>query len=248
MKKNKKKQQAMELIFGAHSIIEFLKAKKRKLYSIYTTKPLPKSYKRVEKYLPKKVANIQYVSRNVLDRMAGSSDHMGIIALVSPFQYSSKIFDSNKKEFVLLLDGVKDVRNLGAILRSAYCTGFQGVVLCKKGGALITAAAHKASAGLAEHLDIYISPSIEHATNELNKAGYNLYMAVLDNGKDATKINYKKPICLVIGSEEKGISKNVQDKGTLITLPQRSADISYNASVAAGILLFLLRQKASLLS
>lgn len=241
-KQNKQKQHKMDLIYGAHSIIEFLKAKKRKLYSIYTTKPFPKAYKRVEKYLPKRIANIQYVSRSVLDRMAGSSDHMGIIALVAPMQYSSKIFDIDKKQFILLLDSVKDVRNLGAILRSAYCTGVQGIVLCKKAGALVTAAAHKASAGLAEHLDIYVAPSIEYATKELNRAGYNLYMAVLENGKDATTISYKKPTCLVIGSEERGISKNVQKDGTLITLPQRYADISYNASVAAGILLFLLGQ------
>lgn len=243
-KKDKQKQQLqLDLIYGAHSIIEVLKAKRRKLYSLYTTKPLPKAYTRIEKYLPKSIPNIQYVSRSVLDRMAGNSDHMGIIALVSPFKYSTKIFDPKTKPFILLLDGVTDVRNLGAILRSAYCTGVQGVVLCKKGGAPITPSAHKASAGLVDYLDIYVAPSIEHATNELSKAGYNLYMAVLDNGKDATKINYNKPICLVIGSEETGISKNVQNKGTLITLPQRSADISYNASVAAGILMFLLGQK-----
>jgi 23S rRNA (guanosine2251-2'-O)-methyltransferase len=241
--KNKQKEQKIELIYGAHSIIECLKAGKRKLFSIYTTKHLPKSYKRVEPYLPKRIGNIQYVSRDVLDKMAGTIEHMGIIALVSPFKYSSKIFDSEKNKFILLLDGVSDVRNLGAILRSAYCTGVDGVVLCKKGGAPINAAAHKASAGLAEHLDISIVPSIEYATTELDKAGYNLYMAVLDNGKDATKITYKKPICLVVGSEEKGISKSVYNKGTLITLPQRSADISYNASVAAGILMFLLGQK-----
>ena len=242
-KTNKQKQHKMDLIYGAHSIIEFLKAKKRKLYSIYTMKPFPKAYKRVEKYLPKRIANIQYVSRSVLDRMAGGTDHMGIIALVAPMQYSAKIFDPDKKQFILLLDSVKDVRNLGAILRSAYCTGVQGVVLCKKAGALVTAAAHKASAGLAEHLDIYVAPSIEYATKELGRAGYNLYMAVLENGKDATTISYKKPTCLVIGSEERGISRSVQKDGILITLPQRSADISYNASVAAGILLFLLGQK-----
>lgn len=242
-KKSNKKELRLEQIYGAHSIIEFLKAKRRKLYSIYTTKVLPKSFKRIEKYLPKRVPNIQYISRDALDRMAGTRDHMGVIALVSPFQYKKEMFKSKDKDFILLLDGVKDVRNLGAILRSAYCTGVKGVVLSKKHGALVTAATHKSSAGLAEYLDIYLATSIESAIQQINKAGYHSYMAVLDAGQDATRINYNKPTCLVIGSEEKGISKNVQNKGTLITLPQISSDISYNASVAAGILMFLLKQK-----
>lgn len=238
----KQKQEKYEIIYGAHSIIEFLKAKKRKLYSIYTTKPLPKAFARIEKYLPKHIPNIQYLKREALDKMAGTKEHMGIIALISPFKFLSKPFDPNKKDFILMLDGVQDVRNLGAILRSAYCTGVKGIVLCKKGGATITAAAHKASAGLAEHLDIYVAPSIQSATQELKDSGYNLYMAVMD-GKNATKISYKKPLCLVIGNEESGISKNVLKFGEKITLPQVSSDISYNASVAAGILLFLVSQQ-----
>ncbi len=242
-KKNKsQKQEQYELLYGAHSIIELLKAKKRKLHSIYTTKPLPKAWKRIEKYLPKNIPNIQYINRNTLDKMAGTTEHMGVVALVSPFKYLLKPFDPTKKQFVLMLDGIKDVRNLGAILRSAYCTGVQGVILCKKGGATITAAAHKASAGLVEHLNIYMAPSAQSAAHELKKAGYNLYMSVF-NGKNATRVPYKKPLCLVIGSEELGISKSIQKLGNKITLPQAEPDISYNASVAAGILLFLVSQK-----
>ncbi|MBU4269699.1 RNA methyltransferase [Candidatus Dependentiae bacterium] len=242
--KENKKQNQMDMIYGAHSIIELLKSRKRKLFSIYTTKQLPKSYKRVEQYLPKSVPNIQYVDRLVLDRMAGTTDHMGIVALVAPFQYMTDLKKIAGKNFVLLLDGVKDVRNLGAILRSASCIGVDAVILCQKNGALITAATHKASAGLVEYLDVFLAPSIEYAVSQIDSLGFNFFMAVLDNGKDATTISYKKPICLVIGSEETGISKSVQDKGTLITIPQRSPEISYNASVAAGILMFLLKHNS----
>ena len=242
--KENKKQTQYDMIYGAHSIMELLKSKKRKLYSIYTTKQLPKSFKRVEQYLPKSIPNIQYVDRAVLDRMAGTPDHMGIIALVSPYQYITDIKKVSGKNFVLLLDGVKDVRNLGAILRSASCIGVDAVILCQKNGALITAATHKASAGLVEYLDIFLVPSIEYAVSQINSLGFNLYMAVLENGNDATKMEYKKPMCLVIGSEETGISKPVQDKGTLITIPQRTPEISYNASVAAGILMFLLKHNS----
>ena len=244
-KRNKNPKKQYDIVYGVHSIIELLKAKRRRLVSIYTTKPAPKVWHRIEKYLPKSIANIQYVPRHVLNRMASTSDHMGIVGLVSPFPYSKKMFDPNKKPFVLLLDSIQDVMNLGAILRSTYCTGVDGVVLCKKESAPLNAAAHKASAGLVEHLDIYLAASTQEAVSELKKAGYNLYMAVLENGKDATTIDYKKPACLVIGNEAVGISKLVQKQGQLITLPQRSADISYNASVASGILLFLISHNLS---
>ena len=95
-----------------------------------------------------------------------------------------------------------------------------------------------------EHLEVYLAASIQSAVLELKKAGYNLYMAVLD-GEDATKVTYKKPVCLVIGNEAVGISKQVQKDGIPITLPQKSSDISYNASVAAGILLFVVSQNLS---
>lgn len=229
-----------ELIYGAHAILEVIRAKKRKIISIYTTKPVPKAWERVERYLPRYVSNIQYVPRAVLDRMTGTDDHMGIAAWVTPFQFRKAIFDPAKAPFLLVLDSVQDVRNLGAILRTAYCTGVNGVVLCKKGAAPLTAAAFKASAGLAEHLEIYVAPSLKSAVIELKQRGYNLYMTVLENGVDATKVTYKKPLCLVIGSEATGISKDIRQFGELITLPQREPDISYNASVAAGIFLFLI--------
>ena len=240
MKKNKTSN---ELIYGAHPIIEMLRAKRRKLISIYTTKPYPKAWDRVKVYLPKSVPNIQFVSRAILDRMAGSEDHMGIVAWVGQFPYRKKPFDPTKQKFLLLLDSVQDVRNLGAILRSAYCTGVDGVVLCKKRSAPITAAAFKASAGLAEHLEIYFSPSLKHAIQELKRAGYSLYMTVLENGKNAMQVDYKSPMCLVIGNEATGISRDVLSFGELITLPQSDPEVSYNASVAAGIFLFLLSQK-----
>ncbi len=231
-----------ELLYGAHPLIEMLKAKKRKLIAIYTTKQLPKSWDRIAPYLPKSVPNIQYVTREALDRMAGCSDHNGVVAWVSPFKYTSQIFHPSKKPFLLVLDSIQDVRNVGAILRSAYCTGVDGVVMCKTKSATLTPAVFKASAGLAEHLDIYQVASLKQAISELKAVGYNFYMAVL-NGKDATQVEYKKPACLVIGNEAFGITPDIQKMGQPITIPQRTPDISYNASVAAGILLFLLANK-----
>lgn len=227
-----------ELLYGMHPVIELLKAKRRKLISIYTTDPVPQSWDQVEKLLPKYPVNIQYVKRDVLNRMAGTSDHQGIIAWAQSFPLRTKPFEPAKQPFLLMLDSIQDVGNLGAILRSAYCAGVDGIVLCKKNAAPLNAAAFKASAGLAEHLEIYVAPSPQAAVQELKQAGYQLYMAAF-GGTNALKCTYETPLCLVIGSEGTGITKSILNQGTQITLPQRTSDISYNASVAAGILVFL---------
>lgn len=240
--KTTKTVKAGELVFGVHAVLELLTVKRRKVISIYTTKPVIKAWSKIEKLLPKYPINIQYVSRDILSKIAGSSDHQGILAWAYPFAYRKKFFDPAKQPFLVMLDGIQDTRNVGAILRSAYCTGADGVIMLKKHGASLTAAALKASAGLAERLEIYMAPSPIAAIQELKKAGYMPYLATFD-GKDATKVEFKRPMCLVIGSEAKGVSREIMRSGEKVTLPQRTEDISYNASVAAGILMFLAANK-----
>ncbi len=238
----KKTPKPGQFVYGAHPVLELLKAKRRRIRTIYTTKPVPKAFKIIERHLPKRPIQIQYVSRDILNNMVGSTEHQSIIALAEPFPYRKKFFDPKKEPFIVMLDEIQDVRNLGAILRSCYCTGVDGVIITKRGGAPITSATIKASAGLAEHVPVYIAPSGPAGVQELQKAGYNIYMAAF-KGEDATQVSYQKPLCIVIGSESKGINPALLKKGTVITLPQRSSDISYNASVAAGILLFLAANK-----
>lgn len=228
-----------DFIYGIHAVIELLMAKRRKVGTIYTTVEPIKAWGQIKKLLPEYVP-VMHVTREKLSTMAQTTDHQGILAYVAPFSYTKQMFHSGKHPFVLLLDGVQDVRNLGAIIRSAYCTGVDGIVLIKKGGALITAATVKASAGLAEHAQIFIAPSVASAVQDLQQNGYHIYLATLGKGENAAKFSFEKPTALVIGGEESGISPSVFKNGTRILLPQRRADISYNASVAAGILLFLI--------
>jgi len=247
-KHNKKKTVPEgELIFGLHSIIELLKAGRRKLIAIYTTRPTPKGWEQIERVLPKYPINIQYVERDVLHRMAQTTDHQGVVAWAKSFIFRRKQFEPAKHPFLVLIDGVQDSRNLGAIIRSAYCTKTDGVIICKKASAPLNAAALKASAGLAEHIDIYEASSAQSAAQELLAAGYKLYLATFD-GESALTCAYQMPLCIVIGGEALGITKSLLSLGTHITLPQRTPDISYNASVAAGILLFLAGVKLSRLS
>ncbi len=235
---NKKTTKPQELIFGIHPIIELLKAKKRPLIALYTTKPVPKSWDQIEKLLPKQ-ATINYVTRDALARMAGTTDHQGVVGFAGLLPIRKKFFEPSRQKFLIMIDGVQDTRNLGAILRSAYCTGVDGVIITQKNSAPLNASALKASAGLAEHLEIYESPSASAAVIELKKAGYSIYLAAL-GGENALQISYQEPLCIVIGNEATGISREILNSGQKVMLPQRTPDISYNASVAAGILLFLI--------
>lgn len=221
-----------------HPIIELLKAKKRKIFTIYTTKPAPKSWDLIAPLLLKET-QVHYVGRDVLQRLAQTTDHQSVVAWAAPFHLRKKFFESTKSPFLLLLDSIQDPRNLGAIIRSAYCTGIDGIIICGRNAAPLNATALKASAGLAEYLDIYQAPTALVASQDLKKAGYTLYLATLE-GENATSFHYRLPLCLVIGNEAVGIGKNMLSFGTQIYLPQRRIDISYNASVAAGILLFLM--------
>lgn len=245
MTKNKTTQQK-EFVFGVHSILELLKAKKRKLYSIYTTRPVPKRWSKIEKLLPK-FTQIQYVDKKILTKMTGTDDHQNIVGLASPFVTRKKPFDPKKQKFLLFLDGIQDTKNLGAILRSAYCTKIDGVVITQKSSSPLTAAAIKSSAGLAEHMEVIVVTSAAQAAQALKNSGYNLYLATVDNSESMLKVDYEFPLCIIIGNEAVGISKGVLGSGKHITLPQQNLDVSYNASVAAGIIMFNIATKHNIL-
>ncbi len=225
-----------ELLFGIHPVVELLKARRRSIFAVYTTDPAPKAWGSIAQLLPAHVP-VKRVTKEQLTHRAGTADHQGVVALVAPFPFRKKMFDAAQAPFLILLDGIQDPRNVGAILRSAYCTGVDGVIVCAKHGAPLNAVALKSAAGLAEHLEIYQAPNATVAAQELTRAGYTIYLADF-GGKDAREQQFAKPLCLVIGSEGLGVSAALRTKGTAVTLAQRSADISYNASVAAGILLF----------
>lgn len=234
-----------DLVFGAHAVIELIRAKRRQLVTIYTTKPEPQIWRQIAPLLSPRVT-IQYVPRTTLTRIAGTPDHQGVVAWATPFPYQTKMFDPVRQPCIALLDGIQDPRNVGAIIRSAYCAGFSGVVLVRKGASPLTATAIKASAGLAEHLPIYLAPSSERAVSEIKKAGYQILGAML-GGAPVSAVKSQLPLCVAIGSEGVGLSREVRNACTPIMLPQKTPDISYNASVAAGILFYLFATEHKLL-
>ena len=235
-----KDTQPTEMIYGSHALQEVLNAKKRKVRAVYVSKNPPKAWNALASQLPSYVI-VHHVDKQHLDKLAQTTDHQSVVAIVAPFVYRKKFFDPTKDTFLVMLDGIQDPRNVGAIVRSAYCTGADGIIINQKQSSPLTATAIKASAGLAEHCEIYLAPSASAALQELKSAGYALYTTALDTkSKNALTLNYQGPLCIIIGSEGTGVSNASLKAGTTIILPQRAADISYNASVAAGIICFII--------
>ncbi len=178
-----------------------------------------------------------------------TANHQGIVAYAAGVEYCSvqDILDAAKEKgedpFVIVLDGIEDVHNLGSIIRSADCAGAHGVVIGKRRSASVTAAAVKASAGAVEYVKIARVVNIRAAVEELKKAG--LWIAGADmHGAPMQKQKLSGPLALVIGSEGEGLSKLVREScDFLVSIPMKGHIDSLNAGVAAAVLMFEKRRQ-----
>ena len=187
-------------------------------------------------------AVVQTVDRSRLDQIYPA--HQGILAYVAAVDYASidDIFERaagrGEDPFLILLDGVTDPHNLGAIIRSAECAGAHGVVLPERRAAGLGPAAAKAAAGALDCLPIARVKNLNRAIDELKERGVWVIGTAMD-GEDALRADLTGPLALVIGSEGEGVSRLTLEKcDRTLTLPMRGKIESLNASVAAGILMY----------
>lgn len=180
------------------------------------------------------------------------TNSQGVVAVKSTSKFFSVeeiVGDSKKSEypFLLLLDTIQDPHNLGAILRTAECAGIDGVILTTNQSAPITETVEKISAGAISHLKICKVNNLVRTIEYLKKNEFWIVGSSLVNSKNYTSVNYKMPIGLVVGNEEKGIRRLVAENcDFLIQIPMIGKVDSLNVSVATGILLFeILRQRFS---
>ena len=154
---------------------------------------------------------------------------------------------SSPLPLLLILDSIQDTHNVGAILRSAECSGVNGVIVTKHNSAPINETVVKTSAGATEHVKIALVNNLANAIDELKENGFWIVGSSLENAKPYTEVDYKIPIALIVGNEEKGIRKLTADKcDFLVQIPMTGKLQSLNVSVATGILLFeIIRQRSS---
>lgn len=180
-----------------------------------------------------------------LNDMSKGQIHQGIVAYMSPVDYTSvdtlipKLIDDGKTPLLVVLDGVTDVRNMGAIARSAKVFGAHALVISAKGSARISDEMVKSSAGAVLDLPICRENSLPIALETLQNLGVTILATDISATKTIAEKDLKQPIALVLGSEDKGVSKlvlKIADES--IKIPQVDSFDSLNVSVAAGIILY----------
>ena len=187
---------------------------------------------------------IKYVTKDRLDQMSQTGKHQGVIAVTAAYDYSEleDIFKLAEKKgeapFVLLLDGIEDPHNLGAIIRTANLAGAHGVIIPKDRAVGLTSTVLKASAGALNYTPVVKVTNLSRTIEELKERG--LWFACADMGGTLMyDLNLTGPMGLVIGNEGSGVSRLVKEKCDYIAAIPMKGDIdSLNASVAAGVLSF----------
>jgi 23S rRNA (guanosine2251-2'-O)-methyltransferase len=192
----------------------------------------------------------QYVPLEKLNRLTGGN-HQGIIALVSELEYTEldklvpMLFDQGKLPVLVLLDSITDVRNLGALARSAECAGIDALIVPSKGSAQINADAIKTSAGALNNIPVCRVNSLEEAAKYLRDSGFQLVAATEKAEDFIYTADFNKPIALMLGAEDTGIDpKLLKLADVLVKIPMYGAIQSLNVSAAASVLFFeIVRQR-----
>ena len=192
---------------------------------------------------------IMKAEKATLDRLAPGQAHQGVAAYISPYEYAEMddIFalaaSRNEDPFIIILDNLEDPHNLGAIMRTAECSGAHGVIIPKRRACGLTETVAKASAGAIEYMPCVKVTNISQTIDELKERG--VWVAACDmGGEEYYKANLAGAIAVVIGSEGFGISKLVKEKcDFIVSMPMVGRITSLNASNAAAVIMYEIRKQ-----
>jgi 23S rRNA (guanosine2251-2'-O)-methyltransferase len=233
-------------IYGIRAVIEAIEAKET-VDKIFIQKGLQGELIRsLEALIRKNGLNSSYVPIEKLDRLAKQhNNHQGVVASISPIEFHEldpfveKVLETKEAPLFLLLDQISDVRNFGAIIRTASCTGVDGIIIQKKGAAPVTADTIKTSAGAAFQVPIIKVDHIKDAVFHLQASGVQIIAATEKAQKELYEVSFKGPTAIVMGSEDIGISPSIlKAANAQAKLPMQGPISSLNVSVACGVFLY----------
>lgn len=234
-----------ELVYGVNPVREALQGS-RELFELFVQSSATDH--RLEKILAlAKERGVKVVKREREDltRLCGSSHHQGMALRVAPFRYAeledalSAGSGAGSAGLLLVLDGIQDPHNLGALIRTAACAGAKGVIIPRDRACGITAAAEKTSAGAVETIPVVQVTNISQTLETLKKEGFWIYGLSGEAKQSLYEVNFSGKVALVIGGEGDGIRPLVRKQcDLLMSIPQYGGVSSLNASVAGGIAMF----------
>ena len=184
-------------------------------------------------------------SKKKLDEMSETKNHQGIIAIVPPYEYVEidDILEEAKKRkeepFVIMLDGIEDVHNLGSIIRTAETAGVHGIIIPKRRAAAVNSTVIKTSAGAVEHMKIARVNNINETIKYLKEQGLWICGTDMETNTIYYEQDYNMPIAIVIGSEGSGMNRLTKENcDFIVKIPMKGKINSLNASVSAGIVMY----------
>lgn len=238
-----------ETIIGRNAVLEALKGN-REIEKITLAKGAEGSVKQIVAKARDRHIPIYYSDKARMDKAASGGVHQGVIAVVSDYKYCTvddilaRAAQRGEDPFIIILDGLEDPHNLGAIMRTAECAGVHGIVIPKRRSVSVTETVAKTSAGAVEYMLCAKVTNIANEIEKLKEKG--VWIGACDMGPDLYyRQDLKGPIAIVIGAEGAGISRLVKEKcDFVVSIPMKGNITSLNASNAASILMYeVVRQR-----
>lgn len=234
-----------DILFGRHAVVAALEGSQT-INKVWILNGLKNHelVSKVRQLAKEKGASVQMVERVKLDNLTNEGNHQGLVASVAAATYvdlETVIEKALQSDYpaILMLDGIEDPHNLGALIRSAEAAGFAGVVIPNRRAVGVTPVAAKSSAGATARVPIARVGNLAQAAETVKKAGFWLIGAEGEAEKTVYEVDMTQPLCLVIGSEGKGLGRLMGDKcDHRVKLPMQGEMESLNASVAGGIMMY----------
>tara|TARA_B100000524_G_scaffold131331_1_gene65064 strand:- start:664 stop:1434 length:771 start_codon:yes stop_codon:yes gene_type:complete len=238
------RKEKKDIIFGIHPVIEAIKSK-QELNKIMIQRGIEKEHFRaLKEALADQDYNIQYVPIQKLNHLT-AGNHQGVVAFVTPIEYQNieelvdQWVENEKKPCILALDRITDVRNFGAIARSAECQGVDAILIPSKGSALVTADAVRTSSGALSRIPVCKTDDLKNSLFYIQQSGFRIVACTEKSSMPLQEVNLRGAMVIVMGSEENGITSDLINMSDLRTnIPMLGNIASLNVSVATGIILY----------
>ncbi len=240
----RKKKDSGDYIFGVRAVIEAVKAG-RELNKILIQKGMNKElFLELKEALKGESHNLQFVPSEKLNAIT-ENNHQGVIAYVSPIEYYKaetlieELLEEGKKPFVLALDRLTDVRNFGAIARTAECEGVDAIIIPSKGSVTVTPDAIKTSAGALNRIKVCKTDDLKDTLFYIQQCGVRLVACTEKGSVPLFETNLRGSVTVIMGSEKDGVSSDLVNMADVrCRIPMRGEIASLNVSVAAGMVLY----------
>mgnify|MGYP000243889301 FL=1 len=236
-------------IYGIRAVIEAINSSKDIDKVFIQTGLKGKLIGQLESLIRKNKINFSYVPTQKLDRLS-KKNHQGVIARIAPIKFYtidsfSEVLEKSNNPFVLILDQINDVRNFGAIIRTAEISGVDGIIIQNSSSAPVNSDTIKTSAGAIFNIPICKVNHIKDAIYHLQSMNISIISASEKSEKNIYDVDLKVPLAIIMGSEQKGINKSVINlSNESVKLPMYGKIESLNVSVACGIFLYeVVRQR-----